>query len=51
MRKNVKIVKREEVEQQRRVRPVVIKRLLVDEKRELMRRVAEINRQLRTVEA
>jgi hypothetical protein len=45
----VKVVKREERE--RRIRPVVTKKLLLDEKSRLVRRVKQINEQLRTVEA
>lgn len=35
-------------EQERRIRPVVYKKLLLDEKSRLMRRVQEIDRRLQT---
>lgn len=53
MRKNepeeiyrLKVVKRDE--QGRRIRPVVMRQLLLDEKRRLMHRVRQIERELQT---
>lgn len=42
-----KIIKREEGKE-RRIRPVVMKQLLLDEKSRLMRRVKQIDRELNT---
>jgi hypothetical protein len=45
----VKVVKREEKEQ-KRIRPVVERKLLLDEKSRLMQRVKQIDQRLRTAE-
>lgn len=45
----VKVIKKED--RDKRIRPAVTKKLLLDEKSRLVRRVKQINEQLRTVEA
>lgn len=45
MEKKPKVIKRDEP---RRIRPVVVRQLLIDERRKLKHRLAQIDRQLQT---